>query len=98
MTKEQFIQIETSWKALLYAANNHYRTVLSTDDLLQLSVKELQELIQFSKTFIKQLEMLFCDFRHLIGMGNLKVTECSKLTALCELLVTLVTSSSQLNE
>lgn len=82
MTKEQFIQIETSWKALLDAANAHYRTVLSTDDLLQLSVKDLQELIQFSKTFIKQQEMLFCDFRHLIGMGNLKVTECSKLTAL----------------
>lgn len=82
MTKEQFELIEKSWTDILNAAKEKYDNVLSTEDLENLSIKSLKELIEYSKTFQSQMDSLFCNYRHIVGMSKIKPTDRSKLTSI----------------
>lgn len=82
MTAEQLALIKESWSALLADVKAHYDNVLSTEDLKNLTVNQLLELIEFSKNLIGKMEALFCDYRHIIGMATIKITDRNFLTSI----------------
>ena len=82
MTTEQIALIKESWSALLADVKAHYDNILSTEDLKNLTVNQLLELIEFSKNLIGKMEALFCDYRHIIGMATIKITDRSFLTSI----------------
>ena len=82
MTTEQIDLIKESWSALLADAKAHYDNILSTEDLKNLTVNQLLELIEFSKNLIGKMEALFCDYRHIIGMATIKITDRNFLTSI----------------
>ena len=81
MTTEQINLIKESWSALLADVRAHYDNILSTEDLKNLTVNQLLELIEFSKSLIGKMEALFCDYRHIIGMATIKITDRNFLTS-----------------
>ena len=81
MTTEQIALIKESWSALLADVRAHYDNILSTEDLKNLTVNQLLELIEFSKSLIGKMEALFCDYRHIIGMATIKITDRNFLTS-----------------
>lgn len=81
MTTEQIALIKESWSALLADVKAHYDNILSTEDLKNLTVNQLLELIEFSKNLIGKMEALFCDYRHIIGMATIKITDRNFLTS-----------------
>ena len=82
MTTEQITLIKESWSALLADVKAHYDNILSTEDLKNLTVNQLLELIEFSKNLIGKMEALFCDYRHIIGMATIKITDRNFLTSI----------------
>ena len=82
MTTEQIALIKESWSALLADVKAHYDNILSTEDLKNLTVNQLLELIEFSKNLIGKMEALFCDYRHIIGMATIKITDRNFLTSI----------------
>ena len=82
MTTEQIALIKESWSALLADVRAHYDNILSTEDLKNLTVNQLLELIEFSKNLIGKMEALFCDYRHIIGMATIKITDRNFLTSI----------------
>ena len=82
MTTEQIDLIKESWSALLADVKAHYDNILSTEDLKNLTVNQLLELIEFSKNLIGKMEALFCDYRHIIGMATIKITDRNFLTSI----------------
>lgn len=82
MTTEQIGLIKESWSALLADVRAHYDNILSTEDLKNLTVNQLLELIEFSKSLIGKMEALFCDYRHIIGMATIKITDRNFLTSI----------------
>lgn len=82
MTTEQIALIKESWSALLADVKAHYDNILSTEDLKNLTVNQLLELIEFSKSLIGKMEALFCDYRHIIGMATIKITDRNFLTSI----------------
>ena len=82
MTTEQIDLIKESWSALLADVRAHYDNILSTEDLKNLTVNQLLELIEFSKNLIGKMEALFCDYRHIIGMATIKITDRNFLTSI----------------
>ena len=82
MTTEQIDLIKESWSALLADVKAHYDNILSTEDLKNLTVNQLLELIEFSKSLIGKMEALFCDYRHIIGMATIKITDRNFLTSI----------------
>lgn len=82
MTTEQIDLIKESWSALLTDVRAHYDNILSTEDLKNLTVNQLLELIEFSKNLIGKMEALFCDYRHIIGMATIKITDRNFLTSI----------------
>ena len=82
MTTEQIALIKESWSALLSDVRAHYDNILSTEDLKNLTVNQLLELIEFSKSLIGKMEALFCDYRHIIGMATIKITDRNFLTSI----------------
>lgn len=82
LTNDQIAAVIQRWTFVSQQAHSHFDSILNTDDLKNLTVAQLQDLIEYSKLFIIEMEALFCDYRHLIGMVKLKVTDRSKLTSL----------------
>ena len=56
MTAEQIDLIKESWSALLADVRAHYDNILSTEDLKNLTVNQLLELIEFSKSLIGKMK------------------------------------------
>lgn len=81
MTTEEINAVKESWSALLAEAKEHYDNILTTEDLKNLTINQLLELIQFSKNLLGKMEVLFCDYRHIIGMATIKITDRNFLTS-----------------
>lgn len=62
---------------------NHFSILEDINDLEDLSLKKLKELISFSKEeYTDQSHILMIDLYHILGMGNLTVTQTSTLIKL----------------
>jgi len=75
MTKEEVKQVIETWRELAETVHSKYDKILNQDNLLDLSVRDFNDLVEYSRKFIGIMENLFCDFRHLVGMGNLKASD-----------------------
>ena len=80
MAAEQIALIKESWSALLADVKAHYDNILSTEDLKNLTVNQLLELIEFSKSLVGKMEALFSD--HKCTSRN-KIYNQQKRSAVC---------------
>ena len=82
MEKILFDTIKDTWESTANEAHNAFCNAASNEYLESMSVKDLRDLIKYSRQFCAYMENLFCDFRHLLGMSELSASERGILTKL----------------
>lgn len=83
MKKEDFEIISNTLTDRINACKKHLTIFETKTDLEDLSIKQLKELIAFSKEeYAHQSHILTIDLYHLLGMANLTVCQTSKIVKL----------------
>lgn len=84
MKKELFEVIEGNLKHRVELCGKVLDHVLSTEDLLNLKVSELQWTINMSKSLLSDMDKIYIELHHIFGMGNLTVCQRSSLCSLMD--------------
>lgn len=84
MKKELFEVIEGNLNKRVDLCSKVLDHVLSTEDLLNLKVSELQWTINMSKSLLSDMDKIYIELHHIFGMGNLTVCQRSSLCSLMD--------------
>lgn len=79
MEAKTFEIIMTNFNNILEECHSHLDNIKTTKDLEKISLKEAKELFTYCKKAQSTQDKVFCDVRHLLGMGNLTPVQTSQL-------------------
>lgn len=82
MDKEIFKTIEDNLNVRVTWCKDNLAHIKGPDDFKQLSIMQYNKLIDECKDMQSQMDKIYCEFRHLITMGNLTVRQQSSLCSL----------------
>lgn len=82
MKKEYFDNIINNLQQRVDLAKKYVSPLNSKDDILNLTVKDLQTTVGVCRTLQSDMDKIYIDLHHIFGMGNLTVIQTSKLIKL----------------
>lgn len=83
MKKEIFEIIQTNLQTRIDACKRHLDHIQTTEDLSKISIKEFIDLKTFCKhEQVDMTEIVMVDFYHVIGMGDLTITQRNKFLSM----------------
>jgi len=82
MKKEYFEQVCKSLEKRIAWCEKRLDPILSKDDLLNLPLKDYLSLVTESKTMMSDMDKIYSEWYHIIGMGNLSAVQQGKIFAL----------------
>ncbi len=82
MKKEQFDQIYNNLKERVDWCEEHLGPILCKDDLLKMTLKDYMELLNKCKKLMGEMDKIYAEWYHIIGMGSLSAVQQGKIFAL----------------